>query len=159
CNAASDCASLVCTGSVCQPATCSDSIKNGTESDVDCGGASCPPCNIGQKCGANGDCKGQSCSGGLCVCPSGMIVVPIPGGGTFCMDATEVTYAQYQAFYSANPSTAIQPAVCAWNVSWTPSGDWPQPPTSASEPVRYVNWCQAAAYCQYANRRLCGSIQ
>lgn len=79
-------------------ASCSDKAKNGTESDVDCGG-SCTPCAAGRVCGAatdctlglgclsgkcgtcaaDGDCaKGAFCRGGMCVgctsdnmCPAG----------------------------------------------------------------------------------------
>jgi hypothetical protein len=42
-------------------------VQNGTETDVDCGGASCPHCNIGQKCGGAADCSTGLCVGGLCV--------------------------------------------------------------------------------------------
>jgi hypothetical protein len=37
------------------PSTCGDNIKDGNETDVDCGG-SCPPCGIGQSCLISGDC-------------------------------------------------------------------------------------------------------
>jgi hypothetical protein len=36
-------------------ATCTDGIKNGMETDKDCGGG-CPACMIGQSCGGNADC-------------------------------------------------------------------------------------------------------
>ena len=36
-------------------ANCSDGVKNGGESDVDCGG-SCDPCQRGQSCGSGQDC-------------------------------------------------------------------------------------------------------
>lgn len=36
-------------------ATCTDGVKNGMETDQDCGG-SCPACGIGKKCGGNPDC-------------------------------------------------------------------------------------------------------
>ena len=51
------------------PSSCGDGIKDGDESDIDCGG-SCPPCGIGQACLANGDCghaPGCSPSSG-CAC-------------------------------------------------------------------------------------------
>jgi len=87
-----------------------------------------------------------------------MIVAPIQGAGIYCIDATEVSYGQYQIFYAANPPTAGQAAYCAWNTNWTPSDNWPQPSGNSSYPVTNVNWCQAAQYCQYAGRRLCGKI-
>ena len=43
----------------CDPSyTCPDGCKNGTETDVDCGGASsCPTlCDVGQVCEMHGDC-------------------------------------------------------------------------------------------------------
>jgi len=52
------------------PATCSDSIRNGTESDVDCGGDQCPPCATGKRCGNAGDCATSVCTDGVCDAPS-----------------------------------------------------------------------------------------
>ena len=43
----------------CAAATCTDSVKNGNETDVDCGGGGCPPCANGKSCRA-GDCKAGS---------------------------------------------------------------------------------------------------
>ena len=42
--------------------TCADGVKNGTETGVDCGGASCPRCVAGQGCG-----KGSDCVSGVCI--------------------------------------------------------------------------------------------
>jgi hypothetical protein len=162
-SSATNCVNLVCTGGVCQAPACTDGVKNGDETDIDCGGGSymglpaCPPCNPGQKCGTGSDCVGGNCQT-TCQCPTGMLVVPIQGGGVYCIDATEVTYSSYDVFYSANPTTANQTAGCSWNVGWTPAGAWPYTAQSSSQPVRYVNWCQAAAYCKYNGRRLCGQI-
>ena len=44
--------------------TCSDGVKNGTETDADCGG-SCGTCAAGKSCGANLDCASQLCSAGV----------------------------------------------------------------------------------------------
>ena len=46
--------------------TCTDGSKNGSESDVDCGG-SCPRCPTGQGCATRNDCDSAFCSGGTCV--------------------------------------------------------------------------------------------
>ncbi len=69
CGAGGDCSSGNCTGGVCAPPapTCVDGLKNGTESDVDCGGAACPKCINGKVCGVNGDCLSVTCAGGVCV--------------------------------------------------------------------------------------------
>ena len=41
CGAAADCTSGVCTGNICQAPTCADTVSNGDETDVDCGGPTC----------------------------------------------------------------------------------------------------------------------
>jgi hypothetical protein len=53
-----------------QAPTCHDSITNGAETDVDCGGDSCPPCTrYPYNCRIDRDCdhaKGLKCVGGIC---------------------------------------------------------------------------------------------
>jgi hypothetical protein len=69
CLAAADCLSGVCSGSAmktCAAPACNDALKNGTETDVDCGGNSCMPCALGKKCGAPGDCVSRLCVMGVC---------------------------------------------------------------------------------------------
>ncbi|PKN57414.1 MAG: hypothetical protein CVU56_11165 [Deltaproteobacteria bacterium HGW-Deltaproteobacteria-14] len=46
--------------------TCADSEKNGSESDVDCGGAACPKCDAGDACGGGADCVSGACDQGVC---------------------------------------------------------------------------------------------
>jgi hypothetical protein len=46
-------------------ATCNDGIKNGDESDVDCGGR-CPRCATGKSCTSRNDCVSASCPLGTC---------------------------------------------------------------------------------------------
>ncbi|MFT4038562.1 MAG: hypothetical protein QM692_10310 [Thermomicrobiales bacterium] len=54
------------TTTVAPPApTCSDGIRNGDETGVDCGG-SCPPCAVGQPCAKRADCKTALCKNGVC---------------------------------------------------------------------------------------------
>jgi len=152
-----NCLSKVCANGFCQVPTCTDGVQNGAETDIDCGGGMCGPCNPGEKCSVPTDCSGGICAT-TCQCPAGMLVVPIQGGGIYCIDSVEVTYLAYNSFYSANPTTANQDPWCSWNVGWTPTGAWPYPQANEYEPVRYVNWCQAEAYCKYNGRRLCGQI-
>ena len=47
--------------------SCDDNIANGTESDVDCGGADCEPCQDGSTCLDNADCSSGQCIGQTCV--------------------------------------------------------------------------------------------
>jgi hypothetical protein len=47
------------------PPTCSDGIKNGTETDIDCGGR-CPRCPNGKTCTSRNDCATAYCSENTC---------------------------------------------------------------------------------------------
>jgi hypothetical protein len=46
--------------------TCSDGITNGTETDVDCGGGTCPRCATGKTCASRNDCASARCDTGAC---------------------------------------------------------------------------------------------
>lgn len=48
------------------PETCDDGILNGAETDVDCGGGTCPRCANGQSCLSRDDCRGALCVDGIC---------------------------------------------------------------------------------------------
>lgn len=50
-------------------ATCSDGLRNGIESDVDCGGI-CGKCKPGQGCGMSTDCDSGVCLNSICAAPS-----------------------------------------------------------------------------------------
>src|SRR5690606_27722391 len=53
----------------CVSASCTDQRKNGSESDVDCGG-SCPNgCALGQGCQGHADCTSNVCDAGTCSQP------------------------------------------------------------------------------------------
>jgi hypothetical protein len=47
-------------------ATCTDTVKNGSETDVDCGGSCGATCANGKSCLVNGDCVSGNCSSGVC---------------------------------------------------------------------------------------------
>jgi hypothetical protein len=65
CSADSQCAGGSCV------TTCGDNLKNGTETDTDCGGG-CSPCANGKQCSTNQDCQ----AGSQCGVP-----LPLPGDG------------------------------------------------------------------------------
>ncbi len=70
CNDDAQCASGVCTSNVCAAPNCTDTVKNGTESDTDCGG-SCPAdCADGKACGTAADCASGVCASNVCAAPS-----------------------------------------------------------------------------------------
>ncbi len=61
-----------CEQGLCLGGTCDDKIKNGDESDIDCGGPFCEPCNIEKTCNKYGDCISNNCVKNKCtsnICP------------------------------------------------------------------------------------------
>jgi hypothetical protein len=75
-------------------ATCSDGIKNGSETDIDCGGPDCPPCANGRTCERNTDCGTARCgdsqgNGDTCQsCTSDGVCGSDDNGGCTCDDGT-----------------------------------------------------------------------
>ncbi|MBI2391242.1 MAG: SUMF1/EgtB/PvdO family nonheme iron enzyme [Deltaproteobacteria bacterium] len=107
----------------------------------------CPETGTDAKADADASADAGPCTG-----------VSIPTtGGSYCIDATEVTNAQYGAFL-AKADVCAQPSFCAWNTSFVPASAWPAPSEKASHPVTYVDWCDAYAYCASVGKRLCGRI-
>jgi len=75
--------------------------------------------------------------------------------GDYFIDSTEVTVAQYGEFLEAKgDDTSGQASVCAWNDSYYDDTTLDPP----NFPMAYVDWCDAAAFCAWAGKRLCGSI-
>ncbi|MFM2152179.1 MAG: hypothetical protein RL199_614, partial [Pseudomonadota bacterium] len=72
CLFASDCTSGVCTKGKCAPSTGKDGVRNGDESDVDCGGAGLTKCAVGKGCSRDDQCLTGVCraGSGTCVAPS-----------------------------------------------------------------------------------------
>ena len=64
CKSADACESGVCSGGTCAAPTSTDGIKNGDETDVDCGGKStnAPGCETGKTCAAHSDCASGGCA-------------------------------------------------------------------------------------------------
>lgn len=50
--------------------TCKNGVKDAVESDVDCGGGGCPPCEVGGHCNLNEQCVTLSCVGTQCAEPT-----------------------------------------------------------------------------------------
>ena len=65
CKANTDCLGGICVGNVCKP-SCTDLVKNGVETDVDCGGGTCVDCAAGKACLGGTDCVSGSCVLNLC---------------------------------------------------------------------------------------------
>ena len=84
--------------------------------------------------------------------------------GAFCIDSTEVTVAQYTQFLNAKAGDMSgQADDCAkYNKSYTNTAPFcvtnMNPVTYANYPAVCLDWCDAAAYCTWAGKRLCGAI-
>lgn len=93
------------------------------------------------------------------------IVATVPGsplGDVFhyCIDATEVTNADYTSFLIAMSGKVLrQLPICDWNTDL-----WPLGSSDASlgrapnEPVTGVDWCDAFLFCAWAGKFLCGQM-
>lgn len=124
CDFDQECRSGSCVGGACVLYRCDDGIRNGDESDVDCGG-SCPKrCEVVQRCRLASDCSSLSCAGGMCAAPTCFDGVkngseqlvdcrgscPIP-----CRDGAQCTAAQEcrSGFCSITPTGRVcDPATC-----------------------------------------------
>jgi hypothetical protein len=94
CVNGSDCTSFVCTAQVCAAATCTDNVKNGTEVDIDCGGADCAPCADGKLCGAASDCASSVCSGNPLNCQAPLCTDTVKNGSESDVDCGGATCAK-----------------------------------------------------------------
>jgi hypothetical protein len=70
----------VCDGAgTCILPSCEDGIRNGQETDIDCGGPDCGACELGQMCNVDSDCQSGFCDSGFCAAPPenhlGLVVV------------------------------------------------------------------------------------
>jgi hypothetical protein len=96
-----------CTGEPCVPAipadACHDRVRDGNETDVDCGGDRCAPCAAGMGCGDPTDCQSNACDEGGCrgaTCVDGVrdgfesdvdcgAACPKCGGGQTCANGSD----------------------------------------------------------------------
>jgi hypothetical protein len=76
CLADTDCTSQACDGVslTCVASQCADHRRDGAETDVDCGGGTCPVCSVGLRCTTDTDCMSMACDGVSFVCDSNQCV-------------------------------------------------------------------------------------
>jgi len=92
CSIDDDCGTGLCDGFVCAVAsgeTCGDGVLNQDETDVDCGGSACAPCQVGDDCAGPDDCTTGNCDvNDTDVC----VTTPTPtcGDGLLNSDETDV---------------------------------------------------------------------
>jgi hypothetical protein len=93
--------------------TCFDTIRNGDETDIDCGGGSCPRCVNGQSCLTRNDCASAYCKDTVCQecltsdqCPNDAY------GACACPGLAEKTPFQH-ACVSLRPGSGVVKPNCA----------------------------------------------
>lgn len=70
CLTGTDCTmSGVCQQNACVPGECGNNMKDGGETDVDCGGPLCGGCDDNEMCIDDADCQSGVCTSGLCQAP------------------------------------------------------------------------------------------
>jgi len=106
------------------------------------------------------------------VVPRCSVVLPGPtmveaADGGFCIDSTEVTNQQYTDFLNATAGGTDAsfldasrfdgglPAFCFPSNGFAPETTDGASPGGPTDPVTFVNWCDAFAFCQYAGKHLC----
>ncbi len=118
---------------------------------------------------APGDCPTKRYVGpGDAACDPGkggpMRQIPTPDGGMMCIDETEVTVGQYQAFLASGQMVSLaktDPAFarCAAKTTYAPSCETDTCHGAACDlPQDCVDQCDAKLYCVWAGKRLCGAI-
>lgn len=76
---------------------------------------------------------------------------------SLCIDTTEVTNEQYEAFLASGFRADPAPDVpCDPEEPYEPTAGWPPPQAKRQHPVTHVTWCAARAFCAWAGKRLCG---
>lgn len=131
-------------------------------------------CSHGSSSGGGGaggtvtaDCPvEQYVDGGDPGCAEGgtMREIPLPEGGTMCIDKTEVTVGEYQAFLASGAKPSLpqsDPAYarCAAKQTFAPGcSTEPCQGTSCALPQNCVDQCDAKLFCVWAGKRLCGPI-
>ncbi len=91
CDDANEIEDDACNNTCAAPATCIDGMKNGQESDKDCGGPTCEGCLDGEGCDDGLDCASGFCKEHTCVTPQ------------HCRDITEMGLAKEDGTYWVDP--------------------------------------------------------
>jgi formylglycine-generating enzyme required for sulfatase activity len=66
-----NCTSATPGACVCLAGTANDSVRNGDETGIDCGGSAAPKCGFDNACSSNNDCRSALCKDGKCAASAG----------------------------------------------------------------------------------------
>ncbi len=130
-------------------ADCNGAVVDGCETLVDAD-PNCGACGHDCQTLGLGNCASGRCTGESASCPAGLPGPALLDAGGFCVDRTEVTRGDYEAFLAAAPSPSFG-VECAWKTGLSPAAG-----ASTAHPAVAIDWCDADAYCRWAGKRLCG---
>jgi sulfatase modifying factor 1 len=105
-----------------------------------------------------GEGLGEGACSGVCGtpdCGSCPVDAMVDGGG-FMIDATEVTNGQYAALLEVEFDAAVLPRGCEWKSNFEPA-EW-STDLDPEVPVVGVDWCDAAVFCAWTDKQLCGAV-
>lgn len=114
-------------------ASCTDGQRNGTESDVDCGG-SCGPCGLDAGCAGPTDCQSGRCHLGACLTPAASCNTPFSN----CSNFTDLTMSATPVITFPGGNDRYSPKCVRVRLGQTVTfqGDFgPHPMTQACGPV------------------------
>jgi hypothetical protein len=130
CNVNTDCASGICnaTTRVCVATQCQDGVRNGTETDIDCGGATCGGCAVNSACALPWDCASGYCgAANLCIPAYPRTCINVPTEGMHIIDPDGPT----PRVYASVPDRGHNKPILTYCSLPTPSGGW--------TPIYFVN--------------------
>lgn len=100
----------------------------------------------------DGDCMDVCGTPGCGTCPQATMV----DAGGVQIDATEVDNGQYALMLEVEFDASALPSGCDWKSTFEPE-EWSDA-LDPTLPVVGVDWCDAAMFCAWAGKRLCGSL-
>jgi hypothetical protein len=122
CGVAADCVSTVCTANKCiaTAAACTDTVKNGTETDVDCGGACSTKCADGKTCAVAGDCVSTVCTANKCIATAAACIDTVKNGTETDVDCGGACATKCARTKACTLATDCDTNVCTGNVCQYP---------------------------------------
>jgi len=107
--------------------SCTDGIKNGSETAVDCGGSCSADCANGQACSVNADCVSASCVNAVCKAPTAKVTASLSmqstWSGGYCANL-KVTNSSTAAIssWSVNLNTNQSTIYNSWSATFSGTG-------------------------------------
>ncbi len=125
---------------------CEDGMRDGVETDVDCGGGTCKPCDEGKMCIKDSDCATKRCLKGICRRPARPIAFADPTSQQTLLNGASAIHLAAADFNNdgkldiattdvsvllGNGDTTLQPALNVGSIQPT----WQPPPNAADVQV------------------------